>query len=155
MSELTVSRRGVLAGAGVGIVAAAGLGLMPRNAMATPAQAEAMIKKVAGGAAIKTGKITLKMPEIAENGASVPFTVKVDSPMTEKDYVKKIYVIAEDNPFPEVCDYELTPAMGKAEISMRMRLAKTQKVHAIAIMSDGSVYQATDEVKVTIGGCGG
>jgi sulfur-oxidizing protein SoxY len=155
MSEFTVSRRGVLAGAGVGIVAAAGLGLMPRNAMATPDQAAAMIKKVTGGAAIKSGKVTLKMPEIAENGASVPFTVTVDSPMTDKDYVKKIYVIADDNPFPEVADYELTPAMGKAEVSMRMRLAKTQKVHAIAIMSDGSTYQATQTVKVTIGGCGG
>jgi sulfur-oxidizing protein SoxY len=54
-----------------------------------------------------------------------------------------------------VVSFHLTPASGKAEVSTRMRLAKTQNVVAVAVMSDGSVHRVSRKVKVTIGGCGG
>jgi sulfur-oxidizing protein SoxY len=108
-----------------------------------------------GGAAAKEGKITVKLPEIAENGSTVPITIAVDSPMTDNDYVKSVHIVAEGNPSPEVVSFNLSPAMGKAEVSTRMRLGKTQNVRAVAIMSDGSVYSGLKQVKVTIGGCGG
>ena len=101
------------------------------------------------------GKIKFDLPEIAENGNTVPMTVKVASAMTDGDYVKKIHVLASGNPEPGVASFHLTPASGEASASIRMRLAKTQNVVALAEMSDGKVYIAKQTVKVTIGGCGG
>jgi sulfur-oxidizing protein SoxY len=102
-----------------------------------------------------SAKIIIDLPEIAENGATVPINVTVDSPMTAADHVKHIHVFAEANPSPEVISFNLTPSSGKAEVGTRMRLAKTQNVVVAAIMSDGSVHTNQKEVKVTIGGCGG
>ncbi|MDA8229771.1 MAG: thiosulfate oxidation carrier protein SoxY [Magnetospirillum sp.] len=146
----TLSRRHILLG-----TAAVGLMALPRWAAATPAEAEAVVAKLAGSAKPAASRIALQLPQIAENGNSVQFSVSVDSPMTETDYVKSIHIIADQNPYPEVATFYLSPANGKAEVTMRMRLAKTQNVRAIALMSDGSVHQAQQEVKVTIGGCGG
>jgi sulfur-oxidizing protein SoxY len=99
--------------------------------------------------------IKLDLPEIAENGNTVPLRFEIESPMTEADYVKSVHVFAEGNPRPDVASFHFTPASGKAAAATRMRLAKTQNVVAIAEMSDGKVYRASKEVKVTIGGCGG
>ena len=110
---------------------------------------------IAGSGKAMQGKVTLKLPEIAENGRTVPLSVSVDSPMSDKDYVKAIHIVAEGNPNPEVVSFNLTPAVGKAEISTRMRLGKTQNVVAAAVMNDGSVYKVSRFIKVTIGGCGG
>src|SRR5690606_13007217 len=49
---------------------------------------EAALKKIIGEATPVNDKIKLEMPEIAENGNTVPFSVSVDSPMTTEDYVK-------------------------------------------------------------------
>ena len=101
------------------------------------------------------GKVTLKAPEIAENGNAVPVTVSVESEMSEKSYVKAIYVAADGNPNPGVVTWEFTPLAGKAEVQFRARLAQTQKLVAVAEMNDGSLFTASREIKVTIGGCGG
>lgn len=154
-SRPAVSRRHLLLGAGSGALAVAILGLAPRAARADAAATDEMISKLTGGAAVKQGRIDLKLPQIAENGNTVPFTVAVDSPMTEADYVKAIHVVADGNPSPGVASFYFTPTSGKAEVSSRMRMAKTQNVRAVAVMSDGSVYSNQQEVKVTIGGCGG
>ncbi|MCC7166490.1 MAG: thiosulfate oxidation carrier protein SoxY [Rhodospirillales bacterium] len=141
---------------GAGALAMAGLAALgARPARASAAETDAAIKKLVGNAPIKEGKVTLKLPQIAENGNTVPFSVVVDSPMTEKDHVKAIHVFADGNPAPGVASFSLTPRSGKAEISMRMRLAQTQDIRAIAVMSDGQVFMAKQEIKVTIGGCGG
>lgn len=126
---------------------------MPRAALS--AEIDALVMKLSGGVAPKEGKVTLRLPQIAENGNTVPFTVAVDSPMTADDYVRTIHILAEANPIPTVASFHLTPRTGKAEVSMRMRLARTQDIRALAVMSDGSVHMARQEVKVTIGGCGG
>jgi len=117
--------------------------------------AEDLIKKLTGGKKVTAGKVTVKLPDIAENGNTVPFTVRVDSPMTDKDYVKAIHVIATANPTPLVATYKLTAASGKAEVSSRMRMAKTQEIIVIAELSNGSFVSGKKNVKVTIGGCGG
>jgi len=155
-SKTTVlGRRQVLKAAGLGALAVAGTGLASRDASATADTANAAIAKFTGGKAATTGKVTVKLPEIAENGRTVPVTVVVDSPMTAGDHVKSIILVAEGNPQPDVVSFNLTPGLGKAEISSRMRLGKTQNVSAAAVMSDGSVFKGTKKVKVTIGGCGG
>jgi sulfur-oxidizing protein SoxY len=148
------SRREALAAAGLGLAAIAAGGLMVSPAHATPDDLRAAMKKYTNGAEPKTGRVTLTMAEVAENGATVPYTVKVDSPMTEADHVKTIYILADGNAFPEAANFHLTPDCGVAEVSGRMRLAKTQNVYALAAMSDGSFYMAKTEVKVTVGGCG-
>ncbi len=147
-----LSRRQILVATAA--VAVAGIGAT-RAAKAGAPEAEAMIAKLTGGAEAKQGRVALEVPQVAENGGSVPFTVKVDSPMSETDFVKAIHVVADGNPQPGIASFHFTPASGKAEASLRMRLAKTQKITAAAVMSDGSVWTAQKEVKVTVGGCGG
>jgi sulfur-oxidizing protein SoxY len=116
---------------------------------------EETVKKILGDAKAAEGKVTMDLPEIAENGNTVPFTISVDSPMTEKDYVKAVHVIATGNPQPGVATFRFTPQSGKAAAASRMRLAKTQDVIALAELSDGKFLQVKRSVKVTIGGCGG
>jgi sulfur-oxidizing protein SoxY len=99
--------------------------------------------------------MTLELPEIAENGNTVPFTITVDSPMTDKDHVKAIHIIATSNPQPGVATFRLSPISGKAAVASRMRLQRTQDVIGIAELSDGRFLMTKRPVKVTIGGCGG
>lgn len=152
-SDFRLNRRDVLHGASLGLAVIATGGMFATVAHATPDDVRAALAKMTGGAEPKAGRVTLTIAEVAENGATVPYTVKVESPMTEKDYVKAIYIMADGNNAPNVTTYRLTPDCG-AEVSGRMRLAKTQSVHAVAQMSDGTCFAAKAEVKVTIGGCG-
>lgn len=146
------SRRSVLIAAGATMAA---LLLQPRLAAATPAQVEAEINKLYAGKTLAEGKIKLDLPTIAENGLVVPLNFEVESPMTDKDHVKAVHVFADGNPNPAVASFYFTPMMPKAAAQFRMRLAQTQNIVAVAEMSDGSVFSAKKEVKVTIGGCGG
>ena len=150
MVAMRVTRRTAL---GTALAALAGT-LATRNAFATADQAKEWLAGHAKGAP-KDGKVILKAPEIAENGNAVPLTVAVDAPMTEKSYVKAIYIAADGNPNPGVAVYEFSPLSGKAEVALRVRLMQTQKIVAVAEMNDGTLFTASREVKVTIGGCGG
>lgn len=115
---------------------------------------EAYAALVAGSTPLE-GKITLELPEIAENGNFVPLTVMVDSPMTPEDHVKVIHLLATSNPVARVASFHLSPVNGVARVQSRMRLAKTQDVIAIARFSNGLIAAATATVKVSIGGCAG
>jgi sulfur-oxidizing protein SoxY len=149
-----LSRRAVLRAGAVGGFAAATAALLPFEAGATPDDARLLLQKFATTPP-KPGRIAIKAPEIAENGNTVPITLTVDSPMTESDYCKTILMLAENNPAAGVIRVDLTPALGKAQLQFRMRLAQTERVIAVAEMSDGSFWQDSRIVKVTIGGCGG
>lgn len=153
--SMPLSRRRLLAVTGAGVLAATAVSALPRAARATQQAAEELLGELVGGAKIQEGKVELRVPEIAENGNTVPFVISVDSPMSDDNYVKAIHVVAEGNPSPDVASFYLGPDVGKAEVAMRMRLAKTQYVRAVAVMNDGSVWGARKEIKVTIGGCGG
>ena len=118
-------------------------------------EADELARRLMGPFSAKDGKVHLKIKEIAESGANEPIGISVDSPMTPADHVKAIHVLAEGNPYPVVASWYLTPRSGKAEVNFRMRLAKTQVVRAYAVTSDGQVWLARQEVKVSIGGCGG
>jgi sulfur-oxidizing protein SoxY len=144
-------RRTILLGAAAAAALAA---VLPRAAQATPQAAADLLRTLAKGAP-RPGRIQLQMPAIADNGASVPLTVTVESPMTEADHVRAVHVVADGNPNPGVITLRLGPDNGKAEVSVRIRLAQSQRVIALAEMSDGSLWTATREVAVTVGGCGG
>ena len=114
-----------------------------------------LINKFTGGKQAAEGKVRLDLPEIAENGNTVPMTVTVDSPMTEQSYVSEVLVVADGNPRGGVATFRFSPASGVAEANTRIRLAATQNIVAVAKMNDGSFFTAAKQVKVTIGGCGG
>jgi len=136
---------------------AAGLALVlaPQMALADTKAVEDEIKKLYGDKKMESGKIKIDVPQIAENGLVVPITVEVESPMTDADFVKAVHVFADGNPQPGVVSYRFSADCGKANASTRMRLAQTQNIVCIAEMSNGTLYSAKAEVKVTIGGCGG
>lgn len=98
--------------------------------------------------------LTLELPDLAENGNVVPYTISVESPMTDADYVRKLYLLSTANPQALVATFHLVPASGKATVAGRMRLARTQDVVAIAEASTGQVLIALRKIEVTIGGCG-
>lgn len=151
---MKLNRREILKyGTGVATVVALGL---PTIALAnTEETADDVIKKFTGGAEVKSGRIELGTPEIAENGNTVPVEFSVESPMTANDYVAEVMILADGNPRPGVANFKFTELSGEAEASTRIRLAKTQNVIAVAKMSDGSFFMDKKAVKVTIGGCGG
>ena len=137
-----------------------GAGALALTWSATPARAAKndaaeIIKAFAGGKAPQAGKIKLDLPEIAENGNTVPMTVSIDGPMSESSYVSDILVVADGNPRAGIVTFHFSPTSGIAEANTRIRLAETQNVIAVAKMNDGSVFMVSKEVKVTIGGCGG
>jgi len=113
---------------GTAIIAAGGLSTLSLSAHATAEDVAKAIADYVGDAKTQTGKLTLKTPEIAENGNTVPISISVDSDMTPESYVESVMVLAEDNPNPEVITFNFSPASGKAAASTRMRLAKTQNV---------------------------
>src|SRR5262249_34079399 len=108
-----------------------------------------------GGKPTTEGKVKLDLPEIAENGNTVPMTVSVESPMTEASYVREVLVVGDGNPNGGMVTFHFTPASGVAEANTRIRLAATQDGTAGAKMRDGSFFTDVKQVKVTIGGCGG
>ena len=146
------NRRRILLSGGALMAFAAAPG---RRASADLPAMQQWMKEILGERKAQEGRIVIDLPAIAENGNTVPLTVEVDSPMTESDYVKAVHVMTERNPNPEVATFYLTPRSGRAMISTRIRLAESQTVHAVAEMSDGSVYAVTRDVEVTVGGCGG
>jgi sulfur-oxidizing protein SoxY len=117
------------------------------------AAADEALRKVTGGAELRPGKVKLDIPPLIDNGNAVPLTVTVDSPMTEKDYVKAIHVLTEKNPQPNVVSVHLGPRAGRASVTTRVRLADTQTVTAIAQLSDGSLWVDRVPVVVTLSAC--
>ena len=122
---------------------------------ASPVEVDAEIAKFTSGRPVDQGKITIELPEIAENGNTVPLAIVVDSPMTANDYIAELRVLADGNPRPAVASFRFTPQCGRAEAATRIRLAGSQIVSAIAKTNDGRFFIAQKPVKVTIGGCGG
>ena len=125
----------------------------PTSSLAVPGQMEAAIRKVIGNAKVQKGKVTLDLPPLVENGNSVPMSVTVASPMTTENRVKAIHVFNEKNPQANVISVQFGPRAGKADISTRIRLADTQKLTAIAELSDGTYWSDTQEVVVTLAAC--
>jgi sulfur-oxidizing protein SoxY len=141
-----------LAGGFAGVI-----GIAPRLAVqpaaATSASMAAAIREVVGEAAVQPGKVKLELPPLVENGNAVPLTVLVESPMTAADHVKSIHIFNEKNPQPHIAKFFLGPRAGKAVVSTRVRLADTQRVVAIAELSDGSFWSDSVDLIVTLAAC--
>jgi sulfur-oxidizing protein SoxY len=147
------TRRQFLGLAGGAAVAGAVPIVMVRPVEATPATLAAAIRSVTGTPVVHTGKVKLDVPPLVENGNTVPMTVSVASPMTADDYVKSIHVFNEKNPQPNVGNFYLGPHAGRAQVSTRIRLADSQKITAIARLSDDTFWSASVDVIVTLAAC--
>jgi sulfur-oxidizing protein SoxY len=148
MNMWKITRREAMAGG----LAALGASALPAPAAAL-GQMDIAIRNAFGEATIRKGRVMLELPPLVENGNTVPMTVAVDSPMTKDNYVKAIHVFNDKNPQPNVVSVQLGPRAGKATIATRIRLAGTQKLMAIAEMSDGTYWADTQEVIVTLAAC--
>ena len=119
-----------------------------------PAQDNApLLAKLTGGAVPEPAGVEIELPQIAENGNSVPMRVKVASPQTPQDHVSAIHIIAERNPRPLVGTFHLGPSSGRAEIATRVRLAGTQKVRVLAELSGKRFRLGEVDVLVTSAAC--
>lgn len=127
--------------------------LLVRPVLAKPEEMEAAIRAFTGSAPVAKGKVELVLPALVENGNSVPLAVNVAHWMEPNDYVKTIAVFNEKNPQPNVATFHLTPRSGRASVSTRIRLGDSQKITAIAQLSDGSFWMDEAEVIVTLPAC--
>ena len=144
----SLTRRRLLAGG-----AALGMAILARPAGAAPDQLSAAIQEWTGGAMPAPGRVKFDIATLVDNGNAVPVTVSVDSPMTAADHVTAIAIFNERNPQRDVARFTLGPRAGRASVSTRIRLATSQKLTAVARMSDGSTWSHTVDVVVTLAAC--
>jgi sulfur-oxidizing protein SoxY len=110
----------------------------------------AAINTFTGGAKPQTGKVKFDIAQLIDNGNAVPVTVSVDSAAAQ---VRAIAIFTERNPQTEVAVFTLGPRAGKAEVSTRIRLATSQRLMAVARMSDGSYWSHGVDVIVALAAC--
>ena len=138
----------------IGAAAAlAGASLLGVRGPSAASKLEDAIRERTGGAPVERGRVTLGIPQIAENGLSVFTTVSVESPMTPADHVKAIHIFSEKNPIAHITSFHIGPRAGRAKISTNIRLGDSQRVTAIAEMSDGRFFSDERDVVVTIAAC--
>lgn len=142
-------RRRLLAGLAGALLAPGTL----RDAMASVDAIVPAVRQVTGGAEVRPGRVRLTIPRLADNGNLVPCRISVESPMSETDYVRRIGLFSEKNPRPVMAVFQLGPRAGKAEIATRVRLAGTQRLFAVAELSDGTFWSDVAEVVVTVSAC--
>lgn len=117
-------------------------------------QFEAALHSIVGDNQPVDTRVSVDLPELAENGNIVPYKLDVESPMTAEDHITKLYLLSTQNPQAKVATFHFTLLSGKAAVTGRMRLAKTQDVVAIAETNKGEFLRGTRNIEVTIGGCG-
>lgn len=127
--------------------------LCPIEAAAAPADVTAAMQELFGTRTVLPGRVRLTLPQLADNGNSIPVTVVAESPMSAQDHVRAIHLFAERNPLARVAEFQLGPRSGRAQVSTRIRLAVTQRVLAVAEYSDGSLYSDSAEIVVTLSAC--
>ena len=153
------SRRKVLKGTGgaavMGLAMSAGLfksgGAWAQNWNKAAFETKSVndtVKAMGGTAAVESKDIVITSPDIAENGAVVPFTVASKIPKTES-----IALLVEKNPNTLVANFNI-PDGTEAGITTRLKMGQTSNVVAL-VKADGKFYYTGKEVKVTLGGCGG
>ena len=159
MHELNTKRRkllkSMLVSSAVSALVGAGL-LSPRRLLGAWPEAafdsdslDGVIEALYSSASLEASdRVSLQVPEIAENGAVVPIRVE-----TDLENVESISIVVEKNPSPLAATFEMTPR-SLPKVSTRIKMGETSQVLAV-VRADGKLYSAQQEVNVTIGGCGG
>lgn len=125
----------------------------PLSALAKKPEAMQAIAKIVGSNMVRDGRVKLVIPPLVESGNLVVLKVAIESPMTASDYVKAVHIVSEENPSPNIFVAYFTPRSGRAELTTRVRLADSQRVWAIAHMSDGSYWRGYADTSVTLSAC--
>ena len=112
-----------------------------------------LLKELLGTRKPRWERLRLALPALADNGLSVPLKLTMPGPFAPGPTVQAIHLFSEKNPVPDMAVFEYPVPIDKIEIDTRVRLAGTQKVVAVAVMSDQSLYAAVAEVIVTIAAC--
>ena len=150
---MRIGRRFFLSGG----IARAALAALPRALLAAAWPEKAFSSVTASGALADllgtdpitpSDQITLKAPEIAENGAVVPLKIS-----TTLENVRSISIVVERNPRPLAATVEILPGTLPA-FSSRIKMRETSDV-MVVVKTDSGIYSTSKEIKVTIGGCGG
>jgi sulfur-oxidizing protein SoxY len=157
---MNVGRREALKGGGgaavLGLAIAAGL-FRPGSAWAAEWNKAAFdtkslndaVKAMGGANATESKDITITSPDIAENGAVVPFTIASKVPNTAA-----IAILVEKNPNILAANFDI-PQGTEPWVNTRVKMGQTSNVIALVKTNDGKFHYASKEVKVTLGGCGG
>jgi sulfur-oxidizing protein SoxY len=124
-----------------------------RPALALAPDLRAAIDGFTGATVLREGKVEIEIAALVENGNVVPITISVDSPMTGADHVRALALFNERNPQRDVARFTLGPRAGRARVSTRIRLATSQQLVAVALLSDGSVWTRSVDVVVTLAAC--
>jgi len=120
----------------------------PKLAFEATSVEEVMMALFEGGEAKETDKITIKAPDIAENGAVVPVEITANLPK-----VKSITILVDENPVPLIGQFHLADN-AEGWVKTRIKMDGTSKVIAV-VKADGKLYTASRKIVVTKGGCGG
>jgi sulfur-oxidizing protein SoxY len=147
-NQTSLNRRQLLLAGAAGVFAF----VLPVRALERPTLAAA-IRSITGDAPVTEGRVKFDIAPLVENGNAVPVKIEVDSPMTAESHVRRIAMLTEKNPQPDVAIFHLGPRAGRAQVATRIRLATSQIVVALAEMSDGSFAISRANVVVTIAAC--
>lgn len=160
-SQFTQRRRlmgsGAVLGLGLAIFPLAGRaqeGGQPALEGADPEDVQRIIAEFLQGTEPTETGLTLDLPILGDNPASVPVRVMLDDPITPESYCEELIIIAEGNPRPLACRFQFTPLIGNVDVAVRLRLIGSQTVRAMARMNDGRVLAQARPITVTAGGCG-
>ena len=143
------SRRRLVRAAGTLAVAS----LVPMRASATELPTIPAMSAWLAGRVPAIDRIRLELPRLADNGLAVPMRITVTGPFAPGPHVREIRLFSEANPVPEMATFEFPAPTERVEIDSRIRLATTQSIVAMALMSDGRLHAAAAEVVVTLAGC--
>ncbi|PYO40552.1 MAG: thiosulfate oxidation carrier protein SoxY [Gemmatimonadetes bacterium] len=130
------------------------LGLVRRLPDDPPWKVQQVLKQLFGDRPVQEGHVQLDVPTVAADGRVVPVMIESDLPMAADRYVKAIHVLVDNNPDIHLAEFRLTPQIGQAFVSTRIKMRMTSPVRAILETSDGAIWGAAADVRVTVNGCG-
>src|SRR5690242_9496032 len=126
----------------------------PRPRDDVPWKVQQVLKQLFGDRPVQAGHVQLDVPTVAADGRVVPVMIESDLPMTPDAYVKAIHVLVDNNPDIHLAEFRLSPQIGQAFVSTRIKMRMTSPVRAIVETSDGALWGAAADVRVTVNGCG-
>lgn len=128
--------------------------LGPEDPEAPNEEVARILQRISGGRPIRRGHVSLDMPVVAEDGRVVPVMIETDLPQTADRYVKAVHLIVDHNPDPHLAAFHLTPTIGAASITTRIKMKRTTWVRAIVETSTGEMWADYSRVRVSLNGCG-
>ena len=121
-----------------------------------PWKVQQVLKQLFGDRPVQEGQghVQFDVPTVAADGRVVPVMIESDLPMAADRYVKAIHILVDNNPDIHLAEFRLTPQIGQAFVGTRIKMRMTSPVRAIIEMSDGALWGAAADVRVTVNGCG-